>query len=123
MVDSLTRRLGVSLSIRNGYSEYALYVNPPPHGFSHASFSSNTVALRPALARRSAAKAPAGPPPKIATVFIVSNLSADVRAEACLPATTLAMSRHPNRSEDVLPAAIQAKRNPAILRRPEPSDG
>ncbi len=29
---------GVSLLRRYGYSLYALYVIPPPHGFSHASF-------------------------------------------------------------------------------------
>src|SRR5262249_5072478 len=68
---SWTSRFGVSLLRRNGYSLYALYVRPPPQGFSHASFSSNTTTFIPARARRSAAKDPAGPPPKTATVFIV----------------------------------------------------
>src|SRR5579885_1735463 len=43
---------------------------PPPQGFSQASFSSRTMVRRPARASRSAAVAPAGPPPSTATVFI-----------------------------------------------------
>src|SRR5690242_4221501 len=65
-------RFGVALSIRKGYWLYALEVMPPPQGFSHASFSSSTTTPRPADASRSAAKAPAGPPPRMATRFISS---------------------------------------------------
>src|SRR5690349_15400736 len=63
--------LGVSFSMRNGYSLYALQVTPPPQGFSHASFSSIRMVLTPALARRAAATDPAGPPPSTATVLII----------------------------------------------------
>src|SRR6185312_14426979 len=58
---------------------------PPPHGFSQASFSSRTIVLSPARARRSAVVDPAGPPPSIATVFIVPDL-ADCRPAAVWPA-------------------------------------
>src|ERR1700690_3478039 len=69
-VVAVTKRFGRSFSRRNGYLLYALQVMPPPQGFSHASFSSMTTVSRPADARRSAAKAPAGPPPSTATRFI-----------------------------------------------------
>src|SRR5258708_7394241 len=68
--ESATTFFGVSFSIRNGYSLYALWVRPPPQGFSQASFSSNRTVLRPAFARHSAAKEPAGPPPSTAIFFI-----------------------------------------------------
>src|SRR6185312_16408858 len=67
---SVTVIFGVSLSSRYGYCEYALYVMPPPQGFSQASFSSSTTVRSPARAKPSAAVAPAGPPPKTTTVFI-----------------------------------------------------
>src|SRR5581483_256285 len=41
----------------------ALWVIPPPHGFSHASFSSNKKTRFPARASLAAAKDPAGPAP------------------------------------------------------------
>src|SRR5215472_11603741 len=69
---SFTNRFGVGLWIRNGYWLYALQVRPPPQGFSQASFSSMRTTPRPADARRSAANAPAGPPPRMATRFILS---------------------------------------------------
>src|SRR5258708_4524766 len=62
--------LGIWLSTRNGYWLYGLKVRAPPQGFSHASFSSKTTVSSPAVANRSAAKAPAGPPPRTATRFI-----------------------------------------------------
>src|ERR1039458_5623220 len=67
---SVTSRLGVEFSIRNGYWLYALCVSAPPQGFSQASFSSIRTTPSPADASFSAANAPAGPPPRIATRFI-----------------------------------------------------
>src|ERR1019366_7743150 len=63
---------GVAFSARKGYWEYAFQVRPPPHGFSHASFSSNTTVLTPLEASCAAANAPEGPPPRIAT-FMASG--------------------------------------------------
>src|SRR3954469_10685035 len=79
MTVSRTSLFGASFSRRYGYSEYALNVRPPPHGFSQANFSSNRMVFRPALARRSAADAPAGPPPNMATVFTTCFLLVDAR--------------------------------------------
>src|ERR1019366_9703907 len=61
---------GVAFSARKGYWEYAFQVRPPPHGFSHASFSSNTTVLTPVEASCAAANAPEGPPPRIATFMV-----------------------------------------------------
>src|SRR5712692_3320833 len=44
----------------------ALCVSPPPHGFSQARCSSNSVTLKPAPASRSAQIEPEGPPPTMA---------------------------------------------------------
>src|SRR3954447_17992625 len=65
--------LGVSFSIRKGYLDQAFHVSPPPHGFSHTSFSSIIVVSRPAADRRAAVNAPAGPPPRTTTRFIASD--------------------------------------------------
>src|SRR5271170_5066086 len=44
----------------------ALWVSPPPQGFSQARCSSKSVTSYPAEARRSPQIAPAGPPPTMA---------------------------------------------------------
>src|SRR5262249_23667190 len=91
----------MSLLMRNGYSWYALYVTPPPHGFSQASFSSNSSVRSPALARRSAEKAPAGPPPSTATVFTAYPRPADVRGADWVIQTEAAVM--PARHADLRP--------------------
>src|SRR5579884_2563733 len=71
----VTTFFGALLCSRYGYELYALNVRPPPQGFSHASFSSIRTVSRPALANRSAANEPAGPPPSTTTFFIWVALS------------------------------------------------
>ena len=97
---SRTKRFGVEFSIRNGYWLYALYVSPPPQGFSQASFSSNRMTFRPAEASCSAANAPAGPPPRIATRFIFLLRAAGLPAKA--------FCRSPARRG--IPAAVRIRR-------------
>src|ERR1700680_720763 len=51
----------------------ALWVRPPPQGFSQAKCSSNMVTLLPARASCSPHMAPEGPPPTIAISAIVTS--------------------------------------------------
>src|SRR5689334_13301456 len=67
---------------------------PPPHGFSHASFSSRTIVSRPALASFSAAKAPAGPPPNTATLFITASRAWAFLRSARLPVDVQEVGLH-----------------------------
>src|SRR5262249_38012470 len=71
------------LSSRNGKHSMALWVKPPPHGFSHAKCSSKILTLCPARASCSPHIAPEGPPPIIATSVIFSNLLAKLVFQAC----------------------------------------
>src|SRR5690242_3431427 len=116
---SVTCIFGVSLSSRYGYCEYALYVIPPPQGFSQASFSSSTTVRKPARANPSAAVAPAGPPPNTTTVFIF------VVPAACLTAAWVARCRRKdvraaNPAREDVPAADPDR--PTYCRIPCPAN-
>src|SRR6266540_5072093 len=71
---------------------------PPPQGFSQASFSSRTNVSRPALASFSAAKAPAGPPPNTATLFITASRASAVLRSAGSPVDVQEVGLHPEQS-------------------------
>src|SRR5271163_4357961 len=76
-----TNFLGYGLSSRKGKRKIALWVNPPPQGFSHARCSSRIFTVCPARANCSPHIAPDGPPPTIA-ISAISGLanSRDIRS-------------------------------------------
>src|SRR5271156_456789 len=76
-----TNFLGYELSSRKGKRKIALWVSPPPQGFSHARCSSKILTVCPARASCSPHIAPDGPPPTIA-ISAISHLarSRDIRS-------------------------------------------
>src|SRR5271163_4110287 len=81
-----TNFLGYGLSSRKGKRRIALWVNPPPQGFSHARCSSKIFTVCPARASCSPHIAPDGPPPTIA-ISAISRLAnfREVRFRARYP--------------------------------------
>src|SRR5258708_39012024 len=85
----LTSFLGQGLSRRKGKHSTALWVSPPPQGFSQARCSSKIVTVWPARANCSPHIAPDGPPPTIA----ISVMLLVTRGPASLPAREFAGER------------------------------
>src|SRR5580692_6213819 len=72
--------LGYGLSSRKGKHFTALWVKPPPQGFSQARCSSKIWTLCPARASCSPHIAPEGPPPTIAISAMVLSRSDGLKA-------------------------------------------